>query len=473
MIYELSLRVFLFAVVSSGRMERGHYKALLTDYFNSGFHEYGECKLNMYIFTVVRFFNYINLAHSGSISELLTNMVAAVEASTETYPDRLRHPDIDIDDCAWIYALCAEEDFLTRMHGSTFRRILHLFEHHYRERNLIGDLQKIREYLHSSLQTAHEALEICEDESCRWLPRSHACGAGTGYDIPDNCHLLPFYGHPYSYCTTDQEDESEGIGSPALDPEQTARLENTVGPWRAVPARLRNWLRRDSLRSASDVERGPGQVAEDEKDTEGVELDILATQDDLPDYLANSLDLMDTTGAFAIAQHPSAILPSVEHGESESNFVDQELLEGHLSGSATTATMRDRASELVPGAVAFPRRTGFEEYPLLPRGRSHDNGMLDLTEAPPVRPNAATTTPSNVLVPHSATNIPTNGESVVNISQVPNPLDTNFPSATSLAQQVASRADSLGVFPLSARRNEDALRDESTLDVATRIQDSV
>ena len=253
----------ILLVVSSGRMERAYYKTLLTDYFIGNFNDYGECKLNMYVLTVVRYFNYSNLAHYGAMNDILTNMVKAVEASAETYPDRVRHPDIDIDDRAWIYALCAEEDFLTRTHGPIFRQLLHLFEHHYREKNLTGDQNKIREYLHSSLHTAHAGLKTCEDERCRWLPEAHPCGPGEGYAVPTACGLLPVHEFSDSCFETNVDIASPIPFSPLLEMDERQRGEVTSGRWRVVPARLRGWLRRGALHTdIVDVESGPGTPAE-------------------------------------------------------------------------------------------------------------------------------------------------------------------------------------------------------------------
>ncbi|KIP06197.1 hypothetical protein PHLGIDRAFT_36046 [Phlebiopsis gigantea 11061_1 CR5-6] len=257
-------------VVSSGRMERAYYKTLLTDYFIGNFSDYGECKLNMYVLTVVRYFNYSNLAHYGAMNEILATMVKAVEASAETYADRVRHPEIDIDDRAWIYALCAEEDFLARTHGPIFRQLLHLFEHHYREKNLTGDQNKIREYLHSSLQTAHTGLKTCEDERCRWLPNAHPCGPGEGYVVPSACDLLPVHEFSDSYFETDVEIASPIPTSPLPGMDENQRAEATSGRWRVVPTRLRDWLRRGTLHTdIIDVETGPSSTpAENGQDEE-------------------------------------------------------------------------------------------------------------------------------------------------------------------------------------------------------------
>ena len=174
-------------VVSRGQMGWPDYEMLLTEYFVGDFDNYDDFTYNMYIHTVIRRFEY-SLMDSKTMPQILFNMVRVVKGQEGKYQCRTRQPGLDDD--AWINSLWAEDRTLTREHGPTFRQLLHVFEHHYSQGNLIGNQSRIRRYLHDSLQTAHNGVKACEEINCQWLPGHHACGATDWNDIPDTCGIL-------------------------------------------------------------------------------------------------------------------------------------------------------------------------------------------------------------------------------------------------------------------------------------------
>lgn len=106
------------------------------------------------------------------IIDRMTELAAAARSLGRR---RAPHGGMDSCDEEWIYLLSYHHKELPYHCGPSFRRLLHVLEESYIRHLLVGDQEKIKDYLHRALYISHAT---CEDPGCPWTGHEQ-CTFGT------------------------------------------------------------------------------------------------------------------------------------------------------------------------------------------------------------------------------------------------------------------------------------------------------
>ncbi|EKM61823.1 uncharacterized protein PHACADRAFT_24958 [Phanerochaete carnosa HHB-10118-sp] len=164
--------------LSPGSTSAKSLEKLLLEYFPGAAERYSEESINMFILTAVRWLDTqrkIEHRASATVTDILGRMVLVAEAVRQRERRSVYGCD-EAEDYTWLAALLSYRERLVRTHGSIFRRLLHVFEDSFRRGVLVGPETWIAFYLHGCLESGHEGLSVCEDESCCWI--RHECSDG-------------------------------------------------------------------------------------------------------------------------------------------------------------------------------------------------------------------------------------------------------------------------------------------------------
>ncbi|EKM57462.1 uncharacterized protein PHACADRAFT_206369 [Phanerochaete carnosa HHB-10118-sp] len=195
----------IFSVLEQGDTTAADCKLLLANYFPSEFTHADQELVEMFIATATRWLSRSNMqvASQEVVVDVLEKMIGAADVMSVESAAPVdaaagisqgdNGVEVRADHREWIQQLCWKRTTLAERCGALFRRLLHALEEVYKLDKLYGHQDKIRDYLRSALETAHNKYgSKCEVDGRPWISHVKNCQDDSATSMSSaNCSRRP------------------------------------------------------------------------------------------------------------------------------------------------------------------------------------------------------------------------------------------------------------------------------------------
>lgn len=194
-------------------MDQPDYESLLADAATLDFYHCSDDEFSIFVEIASNWLYWGPRIISPTIVRTILKSVADIFWAVP-YRNRERpHDRHTFLDAYWIQGLHTwqeSEPRLLECFGAEFRRLLHAIEKAFLANALSPQapsldeeyaLARAKEYLHTSLEKAHQGLDVCERPSCQWLHHGceewQSCALFPLVSIESSAYVGQSYIHPY------------------------------------------------------------------------------------------------------------------------------------------------------------------------------------------------------------------------------------------------------------------------------------